>query len=177
MTAPLAKVNEVIESGRWVPPNVLAVVDRNAEVWQRSSDVDFLRPHRSGRVTVSDLSRQEGPLRVVEVEPQPADRKLIGPSRAHLDAPCTDACYEPGGAREPRTWPKLPSAPDDLPDTVDVNRWRWFRATEMNGSGALYYQPGQPFQRTFNQLREMGEVREVLSPVANPDGDECGGAR
>lgn len=23
------------------------------------------------------------------------ERKLIGPAHAHLDAPCTDACYEP----------------------------------------------------------------------------------
>lgn len=29
-----------------------------------------------------------------------ADRKLIGPPHAHLDRPCTDACYEPVGARD-----------------------------------------------------------------------------
>lgn len=31
----------------------------------------------------------------LEPSPQPTERKLIGPPHAHLDAPCTDACYEP----------------------------------------------------------------------------------
>ena len=30
----------------------------------------------------------------------PAERKLIGPPHAHQDAPCTDACHEPAGARD-----------------------------------------------------------------------------
>jgi hypothetical protein len=30
-----------------------------------------------------------------EIGQEPAARRLIGPTHAHLDAPCTDACYEP----------------------------------------------------------------------------------
>lgn len=42
-----------------------------------------------------------GEERHVEPQDPPAPevgRKLIGPSHAHLDAPCTEACYEPAAA-------------------------------------------------------------------------------
>jgi hypothetical protein len=38
---------------------------------------------------------------------QRQDRKLIGPARAHLDAPCTDACYEAEASLDPRHAPPL----------------------------------------------------------------------
>ena len=61
-----------------------------------------------------------------------------------------------------RTWFKI-DVEQDLPDIVDVDGdGRWFRATEMDGTGSRYYRPGELFQRTLQQLRELGDVTEVL---------------
>ena len=70
--------------------------------------------------------------------------------------------------REPRTWPKLDPAPEiaDLPDVVAVMRedgdaWHWKRRTDA-GFQTRYSRPGQ-IARTLSELRELGEVREVLT--------------
>lgn len=69
--------------------------------------------------------------------------------------------------REPRTWPKLDPAPqiDDLPDVVAVMRedgdaWHWKRRTDA-GFQTRYGRPGHA-ALTLSELRELGDVREVL---------------
>ena len=52
----------------------------------------------------------------MSADPAP-ERKLIGPPHAHLDAPCTDACYEP--APEGQAFPAPPHPYERGPFAVD----------------------------------------------------------
>lgn len=113
---PLARVGDVIEHGRAIPANVVRMVDADRTAgrsWRRVNGTDFEYYDADDDEVVLealDPAICNGgwwPMTVVEVdpEPQPAERRLVGPPHAHLDAPCTDACYEPAesgpGDREP----------------------------------------------------------------------------
>jgi hypothetical protein len=60
--------------------------------------------------------------------------------------------------REPRVWPKLEATISDLPDVVEVDR----AGTWRRRAGSTLFQQGETW-RTLAQLRELGEVREVLT--------------
>jgi hypothetical protein len=104
----LARVGDVIEHGQDIPANVVAMTDKDrfgSRLWRRTSGGFDYYDTASEEVVLEEqatLAKHLYPLTVVEVdpEPQPAERRLIGPAHAHLDAPCTDACYEPAGARD-----------------------------------------------------------------------------
>lgn len=97
-TAPLARVNDVIQHGQPIPGNVVKLIDNEGDVFWRDPEREGRWAWRVAGNYNFDDDDSLRPFRVVEVdpEPQPAGRKLIGPAYAHLDAPCTDeACYEP----------------------------------------------------------------------------------
>lgn len=104
----LARVGDVIEHGQDIPANVVRLADASEDVldrptafWSRRAPGMYSWRDYGDRCDLASHSEPEWwPMTVVEVdpEPQPAERKLIGPARAHQDAPCTDACYEPAGA-------------------------------------------------------------------------------
>ena len=119
-----------------VPPGTVALIGvETGRRWARDGNV-WTRPDDGSTVRFA---------RVLDEE--------FGSVRAEMAPP-----------REPRTWPKLDAVPeiDDLPDMVEVSGWRWWRVTEMDGTGSRYNRPGELFHRTLQQLRELGEVREVL---------------
>jgi hypothetical protein len=74
---------------------------------------------------------------------------------------------EPEGVRVelaptgPRTWSKVDTAPvlDDPPQTLEVKGQRWYLVDQ---SGGRYYRPGGLVECTIQQLRESGDVTEVL---------------
>jgi hypothetical protein len=118
----LAKVGDVIQPGAALPGNVTEVDDRGSDTWKLGRKGWYCARYwdgppetASGNNTSERISAAWGPLTVTAVrEPEPAaveviatttvggakvpiyaERKLIGPPHVHLDAPCTDACYEP----------------------------------------------------------------------------------
>lgn len=107
---PLARVDDVIQYGQDIPGNVVAFTDIDGDPWRRTGPDVWTWLHDDSH-SLSDFRARPGwwPMTVVEVdpepEPQPVARRLVGPPHAHLDAPCTDACYEPAesgpGDREP----------------------------------------------------------------------------
>lgn len=60
--------------------------------------------------------------------------------------------------REPRTWPKLENSISDLPDVIEVH----LSGTWKRRAGSTLFEQGETW-RTLAQLRELGDVTEVLS--------------
>jgi hypothetical protein len=63
--------------------------------------------------------------------------------------------------REPRVWSKIDASPVllDPPEALEVNGRRW---RPVDQSGGRYYRPGCLPERTIQQLRELGDVTEVV---------------
>lgn len=111
---------DVIQPGQTIPEDVTGVDDIQCDGWTRVGALWALTRHAGELAEDLDPSParfvlQFTPLTVTAVREQPAEpeRKLIGPPHAHLDAPCTDACYEPV-APQP--------AAESVPDVLDLVR-------------------------------------------------------
>jgi hypothetical protein len=91
------------KSKRHAQENAQAYVDREAEVAARAEQArrDADLAVEADRIRAKDAAAllpaydPEAGASAPDANRQRQGRKLIGPARAHLDAPCTDACYEP----------------------------------------------------------------------------------
>ena len=98
----MAEIGDIIQAGESIPYDVVGVLDCDGDDlvlnarghWHHPNSAD---PATCGTYQCGIDPTEYTPLTVTAVrEPAPAPaRKLIGPPHAHLDAPCTDACYEP----------------------------------------------------------------------------------
>lgn len=89
---------------------------------------------------------------------EPNGRRLRGPAHAHLDAPCTDACYEPE------------------PDLVQVAAARGFDLRRVDQPMSIEVYPAGTHLMTMNFADEATARRWLAGrpPVAD---DPCSGGR
>lgn len=76
-------------TGDWTPANVMSAT------WGPLTVTAVREPDPICDAATCD---KPGHRHVDEIFPPEPERKLIGPPHAHLDAPCTDKCYEPAPA-------------------------------------------------------------------------------